>query len=462
MSNNAESYGLVVIGGGSGGVRAARLAAQRGVKVALIEGRRLGGTCVNAGCIPKKLYSYAAHYGQAFEEARGFGWQVGEPVFDWALLKRSRAAEIERLNGVYERLLHDAGVQVCRGWAQLADARTVRVGERELHAERILVATGAAPSRPPVEGAELALTSDELFEVDPFPRRLAIVGGGYIGCEFASIFRGLGAQVTLLQRGERLLPGFDEEVADFVAGELRKKGIAVRCGASVQRLSKEAGAVAVHLDGDEPVQADAVLLATGRSPCTRGLGLEAAGVRLGDKGAIEVDAQFRTSAASVFAIGDVVDHRALTPVALLQAGALVDHLYGCGDEPPREMRYEDVPTAVFCDPPAAAVGLTEAQARERRGKLRIYRSEFRPLRHTLSGSDERAFMKLVVDDASDVVLGLHMVAPEAAEVVQGFAVALKAGATKALFDNTVAVHPTVAEELVLMRERHCSGGSSVA
>ncbi|MCM5678108.1 glutathione-disulfide reductase [Schlegelella sp. S2-27] len=458
----SAAFDLVVIGGGSGGVRAARLAAQRGARVVLVEGQRLGGTCVNVGCIPKKLYSYASHYAQAFEEARGYGWQVDQPMFDWGRLRRQRAVEIERLNGVYERLLQDAGVQVRRGWAQLVDAHTVRIGTHDVYAERILVATGGAPRRPPFEGAELALSSDQLFDVEPFPRRLAIVGGGYIGCEFASIFHGLGAQVTLLQRGDRLLPGFDDEMARFVASELGKKGIALRFGASVQRVSRHAAGLEIHVGDGDPLQADAVLLATGRAPRTEGLGLEAAGVQMTDQGAIEVDAHFRTSVPSVFAIGDVVDHRALTPVALLQAGALVDRLYGCGNEAPREMRYDDVPTAVFCDPPAASVGLTEAQARERHGKLRIYRSEFRPLRHTLTGSDERAFMKLVVDDATDVVLGVHLVAPEAAEVIQGFAVALKAGATKALFDNTVAVHPTVAEELVLMRERHCSGGSSVA
>lgn len=458
----SAAFDLVVIGGGSGGVRAARLAAQRGARVMLVEGRRLGGTCVNMGCIPKKLYSYASHYAQAFEEARGYGWEVNEPTFDWDRLRRQRAGEIERLNGVYERLLHEAGVQVHHGWARLADAHTVRIGDQDVRAERILVATGGSPQRPPFEGAELALSSDELFDVEPFPRRLAIVGGGYIGCEFASIFHGLGAQVTLLQRGDRLLPGFDDELARFVGGELGKKGIALRFGASVQRLSQRAAGLEIHVDDGGPLQADAVLLATGRAPRTQGLGLEAAGVRMTGQGAIEVDAHFRSSVPSVFAIGDVVDHRALTPVALLQAGVLIDHLYGCGSEAPREMHYDDVPTAVFCDPPAASVGLTETQARERHGKLRIYRSDFRPLRHTLTGSDERAFMKLVVDDATDVVLGVHVVAPEAAEVIQGFAVALKAGATKALFDNTVAVHPTVAEELVLMRERHCSGGSSVA
>lgn len=459
---SGEAFDLVVIGGGSGGVRAARLAARQGRRVALVEGRRLGGTCVNAGCIPKKLYSHAAHYAHAFEEARGYGWHVEAPTLDWAVLRQRRAAEVARLNGVYERLLNDAGVQVLDGWARLAGPNTVVVGDRTLSAQRILVATGASPRLPPIDGVELALSSDQLFDIDPLPRHLAIVGGGYIGCEFASIFRGLGAQVSLIHRGARLLDGFDADISEFVAGELRKKGIALVMETGVQRLAQHAAGIAVHTERAQPLVADAVLLATGRAPCTAGLGLAELGVELRDNGAIEVDAHFNTAVPSIHAIGDVVDHRALTPVALLQAAALIDRLYGCGSAPAREMRYEDVPTAVFCDPPVAAVGLTEAQARERHGKLRIYRSEFRPLRHTLSGSDERAFMKLVVDDATDVVLGVHMVAPDAAEVVQGFAVALKAGVTKAAFDNTVAVHPTVAEELVLMREQHCSGGSSVA
>ena len=458
-----ETFDLVVIGGGSGGVRAARLAAKQGRRVALVEGRRLGGTCVNVGCIPKKLYSHAAHYAHGFEEARGYGWRFDSPTLDWALLRQRRATEIARLNGVYEKLLLDAGVQLIDGWARVAGPHAVAVGERMLAAQHILVATGSSPRLPPIEGAELALSSDGIFDVDPFPRRLAIVGGGYIGCEFASIFNGLGADVTLIHRGARLLDGFDAEISGFVAAELRKKGIRLKLETGVQRLSRHhAAGLEVHVGQADPVVAEAVLLATGRAPCTAGLGLAELGVRLGDNGAVEVDEHFCTAVSSIYAIGDVVDHRALTPVALLQAGALIDRLHGCGSAPAREMRYEDVPTAVFCDPPVAAVGLTEAQARERHGKLRIYRSEFRPLRHTLSGSDERAFMKLVVDDATDVVLGMHMVAPEAAEVVQGFAVALKAGVTKAAFDNTVAVHPTVAEELVLMREQHCSGGSSVA
>lgn len=456
------AHDLVVIGGGSGGVRAARLAAQRGARVLLAEAAHLGGTCVNAGCIPKKLYSHAAHYRHAFDEARGYGWQVEPPVLDWPRLRRQRAAEIERLRGVYARLLQDAGVQVRQARARLLDAQTVQVGDEVVQARRILLATGAAARRPPVEGAGLALTSEQIFDVDPFPRQLVIVGGGYIGCEFASIFQGLGAQVTLLQRGAHLLPGFDEELTAFLAGELRKKGVVLRFDAHLQRLERTRDGTAVHLEGDAPLVADAVLLATGRAPNTAGLGLEAAGVRVNDKGAVEVDGEFRTSVPSIHAIGDLVDHRALTPVALLQAGALVDRLYGCEHEAPREMRYEDVPSAVFCDPPVAAVGLTEAQGRERHATLRVYRSEFRPLRHTLSGSDERAFMKLVVDDASDRVLGVHIVAPEAGDIVQGFAVALKAGATKALFDNTVAVHPSVAEELVLMRERRCAGGMSIA
>ncbi|MCW7539397.1 glutathione-disulfide reductase [Aquabacterium sp. A7-Y] len=455
-------FDLVVIGGGSGGVRAARLAARRGARVALAEGARLGGTCVNLGCIPKKLYSHAAHHGTAFEEARAFGWRFETPVLDWAELKRRRAAEVARLNQVYAGLLSDAGVTVLPGWARLTEARTVQVGEQTVTAERVLLATGGAPGLPGIEGAELGITSNQLFDLEPFPRRLVVVGGGYIGCEFASIFTGLGAQVSLLHRGERLLEGFDDEVRDFVAGELVKKGVELRLAARVEALAPGPEGVSVRLGGVSALAADAVLLATGRAPCTGGLGLEALGLQLDERGAVPVDRSFTTALPWLHAIGDVTGRQALTPVALMQAAALIDRLYGCGDRPPREMSEDLVPTAVFCDPPVAAVGLTEAEARRRHAKVRIWRSEFRPLRHAVSGSPERALMKLVVDGETDRVLGVHLVAPEAPEVVQGFAVAIKAGVTKALLDSTVAVHPSLAEELVLMRDEVCRGGSSLA
>jgi glutathione reductase (NADPH) len=448
-----HDFDFFVIGGGSGGVRAARMAAQRGARVGLAEAAALGGTCVNVGCIPKKLYSYAAHYSHDFADAAGFGWDVGEPHLDWARLKANRAKEIARLNGVYEQLLTSAGVQILRGWAQLVDGHTIKVetttGPRTHTAGHVLIATGGTASVPPIPGANLAVTSDSMFDLAPFPRRLVVVGGGYIACEFASIFRGLGAQVTQLYRGEQILRGFDDEVRHFIAGEMLKTGIDLRLGTEAESLSKTSGGIEVVLHDGNRLEADTVLFATGRVPNVEGLGLDAAGMRQGRHGAVEVDAQHRTSLPSVFAVGDVTARLQLTPVALAEAMAVVDHLFGDGR---RRMDYDGVPTAVFTHPNIGTVGLTEAQAREKFAHVAVFRSEFKPLRHTLSESTERCLLKLVVDSASDRVVGLHMVGPDAGEVVQGFAVAMKAGATKALFDATIGIHPTLAEEFVTMRE----------
>ena len=449
-------FDLFVIGGGSGGVRAARVAAQRGARVALAEHGRMGGTCVNLGCIPKKLYSYAAGYAQGFAEAAGFGWRAGEPpVLDWALLKARRAQEIARLNSVYDGLMTGARVRVLRGHACLAGAHAVDVraeggGASRHTARHILIATGGQPFVPPLPGGELAATSDGVFDLPEVPRRLVVVGGGYIGCEMASIFHGLGARVTQLYRGEQVLRGFDDEVRDFAADQLRQAGIDLRLRSDVARIDPAPqGARRVTLQDGGALEADVVLYATGRRPNVAGLGLDALGVRQAASGAIEVDAHFATSAPGVYALGDVVGRKELTPVALAEAMALVDRLFGSGQA---RMDYENIPTAVFTHPPIAAVGLTEAQARQRHGAIRVYRSDFRPLRHTLSGSGERALVKLIVDDASDRVVGLHMVGPDAPEIVQGFAVALKCGATKAQFDATIGVHPSSAEEFVTLRE----------
>jgi glutathione reductase (NADPH) len=441
-------YDLFVIGGGSGGVRAARMAAQRGARVAVAEMAPLGGTCVNLGCIPKKLYSYAAHYAEAFEQAHGFGWSMRAATFDWSALKANRAKEISRLNGVYETMLTNAGVTLLRGRARLDGPDRVEVNGRMHRAERILVATGGWPTVPPIAGAELAVTSNEMFDLPQFPQRLVVVGGGYIACEFASIFRGLGAQVTQLYRGEQVLRGFDDDVRHFVAGEMRKKGVALRTLAEVQRIERVADGLRVILRDGDALDADSVLYATGRQPNTAGLGLANAGVALGADGAIMVDEGLRTNVPTVFALGDVIDRVQLTPVALAEAMVLVDRLFGGSTRTPD---YALIPTAVFTHPNIGTVGLTEVQAQQRYGALRIFRSEFRALRHTLSGSSERTLMKLVVDAASDRVVGLHMVGDEAGEIVQGFAVAMKAGATKAVFDATIGIHPTAAEEFVTMR-----------
>lgn len=444
---------LFVIGGGSGGVRAARMAAQRGARVLLAEAAALGGTCVNVGCIPKKLYSYAAHFGQDFEDAAGFGWDVGRTRFDWQRLKANRAREIARLNGVYEHLLRTAGVEILRGWASLADANTVQLrtteGTRQIRARHILVATGGTPSVPDVAGRELVVTSDAMFDLAPFPARLVVVGAGYIACEFASIFQGLGAQVTQVVRGTQILRGFDADVRQFVAQEMGKHGVAFKLQAQVRAVERRGTALAVTLADGEVVPADAVLYATGRVPNVSGLGLEAVGVRQAAGGGIEVDAHYATSVPSIHALGDVTARVQLTPVALGEAMVLVDHLFGDGR---RKLGYDFIPTAVFTHPNVATVGLTEEQAREAHQEVRIFRSEFKALKHTLSGSTERTLMKLVVDAATDRVVGLHMVGADAGEIVQGFAVALKAGATKAVFDATIGIHPTAAEEFVTMRE----------
>ena len=448
---SAESFDLFVIGAGSGGVRAARMAAQRGARVAVADPAPLGGTCVNLGCIPKKLYSFAAHYADAFEESHGYGWTMTEPAFDWATLKANRAREISRLNGIYAQLLAGSGVTTLRSRAVLRGPNEVEVDGRVHRAKHVLVATGGRPVVPVLPGHELAVTSNEMFDLPEFPRRLVVIGGGYIASEFASIFAGLGSQVTQLYRGEQILRGFDDDIRHFVAAEMRKKGVALRTQAQVTQIERERGegALQVTFADGTVLPADTVLYATGRRPNTEGLGLDELEVRLTPNGAVVVDEHYRSSMPTIHALGDVIDRVQLTPVALAEAMALVDRLFGAGT---RQVDYELIPTAVFTDPNIGTVGLTEAVARERFGDVRIFRSEFKALKHTLSGSSERTLMKLVVDAKSDRVVGLHMVGADAGEIVQGFGVALKAGATKAQFDATIGIHPTAAEEFVTMRE----------
>jgi len=446
---------LFVVGAGSGGVRAGRMAAGRGARVIVAEGGALGGTCVNLGCIPKKLYSHAAHYAELFEESKGFGWSFDEPAFDWNRLKSRRATEIARLNGIYEGLLRNAGVRLVRGWASLVDAHTVEVagadGERQrFTARHVLLATGGRPQTPSGPGAEHALTSDDMFDLDPFPRRLLVVGGGYIACEFASIFQGLGSQVTLVHRGPRLLRGFDEEVSAFASAEMQKKGLTVRLDSTVVDVQKVGAAQVVRLSDGSTVEVDAVLQATGRRAFTEGLGLEKLGITPHADGTVPVDERFRTKTPSVLAIGDLVGHKALTPVALAEGMVVVDQLFGDGTRPPLD--YGAVATAVFTHPNIGTVGMSEEHARKTVGDVRIFRAEFKALRHTLSESTERTLMKVVVDAATDRVLGMHMVGADAGEVIQGFAVAVQAGLTKAQIDRTIGIHPTVAEEFVTMRE----------
>ena len=447
---SAPAFDLFIIGAGSGGVRAARMAAQRGARVAVAEDAALGGTCVNVGCIPKKLYSFAAHYAESFEEAHGFGWSVGASSFDWETLKANRRVEIGRLNAVYGQLLTTAGAALMRGRARVVAANEVEVAGVRHRAERIVVATGGWPMPADVPGGERAISSNEIFDLARFPARLAVVGGGYIASEFASIFNGLGARVTQLYRGEQILRGFDRDIRRHVAAEMIKKGVDIRVGAKVRALEADAdGATRIVLGDGSTVVADAVLYATGRAPNTGGLGLEAVGVKLDVNGAVLVDDRYCTNVPSIYAVGDVIDRVQLTPVALAEAMALVDDLFGGAE---RHVDYLHIPTAVFTHPNIGTIGLSEEDARGRFERIRVYRSEFKPLRHTLSGSSERTMMKLVVDDANDRVVGLHMVGADAGETIQGFAVALKAGATKAIFDATLGIHPTAAEEFVTMRE----------
>ena len=447
-------FDLFVIGGGSGGVRAARMAAQRGARVALAEvlgTAGLGGTCVNVGCIPKKLYSYAAHYAEGFEESHGFGWEGTAPVFNWETLKNNRRTEISRLNGIYLTLLKT--VTVFNAFATLVDAHTLQVDGKTVTAQNILIATGGRPHVPDFAGREQVVTSNEMFDLTPFPKRLLVVGGGYIACEFASIFNGLGAQVTQLYRGEQVLRGFDGDVRRFLAAEVIKAGVDLRLGVDVASIAKTADGLQVTLSQGEVVQADTVLYATGRLPNVKGMGLEAAGVVQGKEGAVVVNDHYQTSVPSIYAVGDVTARIQLTPVALGEAMVVVDQLFGPqAGKAQRSMSYQFIPTAVFTHPNIGTVGFSEEDARKKMGTVTIFRSEFKALKHTLSGSTERTLMKLVVENTTDRVVGLHMVGPDAGEIVQGFAVAMKAGATKALFDSTIGIHPTAAEEFVTMRE----------
>jgi len=444
-------YDLFTIGAGSGGVRASRIAAAYGARVAVAEDRYLGGTCVNVGCIPKKLLVYASEFGDAFTDAAGFGWAPGHPSFDWQKLIANKNREIERLNGVYERLLTGAGARIIRGRAELLDAHTIAIDGARITANHVLVATGGWPTVPQVPGADLGITSNEAFHLERMPRRPLIVGGGYIGVEFAGILRGLGAQVALVHRGPLFLRGFDEDLRRTLAEEMRKREIELHFGAVIGKMERKTDDLIRVILGDGAVlEADLVLWATGRMPNSRGLGLERAGVATDRSGAVIVNEYSQSSVPNIYAIGDLTNRRNLTPVAIAEGHALADTLFGGR---PRSVDYENIPSAVFSHPPIGTVGLTEAEARERYGAVDVYKSAFRPLKHTLSGRDERAFMKLVVDQKSGRILGAHMLGPDAGEIVQGLAIALKCGATKAQFDATIGIHPTAAEEFVTMREK---------
>jgi glutathione reductase (NADPH) len=451
----AYDFDLLVIGAGSGGVRAARMAAAKGVKVAIVEEKYLGGTCVNVGCVPKKLLAYAAHYADDFADAKGFGWQVGETNHNWSTLIHNKNIEIQRLNQIYLTLLEKAGVTVLNGRATLRDAHTVTIvdktaaTEKTLTAEKILIAVGGTPVKPECIGSEQGITSDQAFYLTQRPQRIAIVGGGYIAVEFASIFHGLGSEVHVLYRGKQLLKNFDHGAANFAVSEMQKKGIHIHLNTEIQSMKAHDNAYRCELNQGEPLLVDEVMFATGRKPLTAKLGLQHTRVQLQPAGTIIVNEQFQTAEPSIFALGDVIGTPELTPVALEQAMVFVDQQYGSQQ---RRMSYDAIPTTVFCQPNMATVGLSEEQVLEQGLSADVYLSEFRPLKHTLSGSSERMMMKMLVAKNSQKLLGVHIVGAEAGEILQGFAVAVKAGLTKQQVDATIGIHPTAAEELVTLRD----------
>ncbi|WP_263264211.1 glutathione-disulfide reductase [Pseudomonas sp. RIT-PI-S] len=442
-------FDLFVIGAGSGGVRAARFSAGFGAKVAIAESRYLGGTCVNVGCVPKKLLVYGAHFHEDFATAQAFGWETGTPSFDWRTLIANKNREIERLNGIYRTMLGNSGVTLLDGHARIVDPHTVEVGGIRHSCERILIATGGWPSIPDIPGREHAISSNEVFFLEQLPKRVIVVGGGYIAVEFAGIFHGLGAQTTQLYRRELFLRGFDDGVRTHLAEEFTKKGLDLRFNADIARIDKRDGVLQATLKSGEVLEADCILYATGRRPMLDNLGLEHTAVTLNDEGFIAVDDNYQTHEPSILALGDVIGRVQLTPVALAEGMAIARRLYK--PEHYRPVDYQNIPTAVFSQPSIGTVGLTEAQALKAGHKVRIFESRFRPMKLTLTDNPERIYMKLIVDAGSDKVLGCHMVGPDAGEIIQGLGVALKAGATKAIFDDTIGVHPTAAEEFVTMR-----------
>lgn len=443
-------YDLFVIGAGSGGVRAARIASGHGARVAIAEEHRVGGTCVIRGCVPKKLLVYGSHFAEDLKDARRFGWQVPECAFDWAVLRDNVLAEVDRLEGIYHQTLATHHVEVFASKAKLVGAHDIELEDgRRVTARIILIATGGWPVRPDFPGAEHAITSNEVFHLDTLPRRVVIAGGGYIANEFAGIFNEFGCQVTVVNRGDTILRGYDEQIRDRLLQISMAKGIMFRFNCGFEKVEKKAdGSLSVKFKNQDAFDADLILFATGRSPRSQGIGLEEQGVELNDKGAIVVDRFSKSSVDHIYAVGDVTDRVQLTPVAIREGHAFADTVFGNN---PRAVDHTNIPSAVFSHPPIASVGLTEAQARNTLGTIRVYTSDFRPMKNVLAGRNERALYKMIVDDVSDKVVGLHMIGPDAAEILQTAAIAVKAGLTKAQFDDTVALHPTMAEELVLFK-----------
>lgn len=443
-------FDLFTIGAGSGGIRASRRAAAFGARVAVAEQQFLGGTCVNIGCIPKKLFSYAAHFHKDFEDAHGYGWSFDRLSFDWQALLKGKNREIERLNGIYDKLLTQSGVELIMGRANVMGPHEVEVGGRTYTARHLLVATGSGPTMPDIEGAQYCISSDDAFYLDKLPGRVVVIGGGYIAVEFASIFNGLGVDTTLVYRGDRVLKHFDADLGNFLAEQMALRGVKIRFNTEIHKIEREGEALHCVTGDNERLSCDTVLSATGRLPNTKHLGLEEIGVALAPNGAVMVDQTFQTAVPSIYAVGDVIHRMQLTPVALAEGMLVADHLFNGGTE---HMDYSGIPTAIFSHPNVATVGMSEAQAIESGHTIDLYRSVFTPLKHTVSRSGEKVLIKLIVDRETDRVLGVHMVGDDAGELLQGFAVAIKCRATKAQFDATIGIHPTIAEEFVTMRTK---------
>lgn len=442
-------YDLFVIGAGSGGVRASRMAASYGAKVAVVEDRYMGGTCVNVGCVPKKLYVYASQFSSSFKDAQGFGWSPETHSFNWATLRDNKIDEISRLNGIYDTMLGNAGVTVIDGRGRFINKHTVAVGDQQYSAEKIIIATGGWPFIPDIPGREHAVTSNEVFDLAEFPKRMLVVGGGYIAVEFAGIFNGLGAQTTQLYRGPLFLRGFDQDIRDFAAEEIPKSGVDLRFNSNIIAIEKQAdGSLHAKIDDGTTVVADTILYATGRKPHLQDLGFDKINVDLNDNGSIKVDDNFQTSESNIFALGDVTGGMELTPVALAEGMAFAKTHY---NNEPTQVDYDCIPTAVFCQPNIGTCGLSEEHARDKYGEITVFESRFRAMKHTMGGRDEKTYMKLIVDTKTDRVVGIHMMGEDAGEIIQGMAIAMKAGATKAVFDSTIGIHPTAAEEFVTMR-----------
>lgn len=444
-------YDLFVIGAGSGGVRAARMSAGFGARVGICEDMRVGGTCVMRGCVPKKLLVYGAHFHEEIEDASAYGWDVdaASVAVNWPHLIAKKDAELHRLEGVYHSILKNAGVELIDGRGKLVDAHTVEIGGKTVTADKILIATGGWPTMPDVPGIEHVITSNEALDLKELPKRMIVVGGGYIAVEFAGVFNGAGVEVTEIIRAPNILRGFDEDVRNHLRAEMEKKGITIRSETVVDSIKKTSEGYTVTVNGGEIIETDLIMYATGRSPKTDNLGLEEVGVETDRARAIVVDEHYQTSVDNIYALGDVTNRVNLTPVALAEGMALANALF---NNTPRAVDYDFIPSAVFSHPPIGTVGLTEEQAIET-GPIDVYQSTFTPMKHTLSGRNEKALMKLIVEQKTDRVIGLHMIGPDTPEIAQGFAVAMKAGATKAHFDATVGIHPTAAEELVTMREK---------